>query len=60
MARHYGGRYAKPVIVSNAENLPVVRKRAEEMGVLLIDAIHKMTLDEFVGVFQRNFPGKDV
>ena len=60
MARHYGGRYAKPVIVSNAENLPVVRKRAEEMGELLIDAIHKMTLDECVGVFQRNFPGKDV
>jgi len=56
MARHYGGRYARAAIVSNVENLPAVRKRAEEMGILMIDALHKRPLDAIVKLFQRHFP----
>ena len=59
MARHYGGCYTRPVIVSNAENLPVVRKRAEEMGVLMIDALYHKTLDELVELLRRNFPAQE-
>ena len=56
MTRHYGGRYARAAIVSNVENLPVIRKRAQEMGVLLIDEVYKLSLDEFTGIFRTQCP----
>ena len=56
MARHYGGRYARSVIVSNVENLPVIRNRAQEMGILLIDEVYKLPLEAFIRIFRAHFP----
>lgn len=56
MARHYGGRYARAAIVSNVENLPAVRKRAKEMGILMADALYKHSLTEFIQLFRTHFP----
>lgn len=56
MTRHYGGRYARPAIVSNVENLPVIRKRAQDMGILLIDEVYKLSLEEFTAIFRTQFP----
>ena len=47
MARHFGGKYAIPVMVSTVENKPAIRARAAEMGVVLIDDVGKMTAAEF-------------
>lgn len=47
MARHFGGRYAVPALVSTAENKPNIRARAAEMGVILIDGVGKLTAAEF-------------
>ena len=56
MARHYGGRYARAAIVSNADNLPAIRLRAKEMGILLVDELSRRSLDEVVRVFRTHFP----
>lgn len=56
MAKHYGGRYARPVIVSSVENLPNIALRAKEMGILLIENVQNMSLDEFVNCFRKEFP----
>lgn len=46
MAKHYGGKYAIPVLVSSLDSFPAVAERAEEMGVLLIDHVAEKTLKE--------------
>lgn len=58
MAKHYGGRHARPVIVSSVENLPNIRLRAEEMGILLIENVQELTLEEFTGRFRDAFPAR--
>lgn len=58
MARHYGGRHARPVIVSSVENLPNIRLRAEEMGILLIENVQALTLEEFTERFRAAFPAQ--
>lgn len=58
MAKHYGGRYARPAIVSSVESMPNVRLRAEEMGIVLIENVQAMSLDEFTDCFRRHFSCK--
>ena len=58
MAKHYGGRYARPVIVSSVENLPNIALRAREMGILLIENVQNMSLDAFVEAFRKEFPSR--
>ena len=55
MAKHYGGRYARGAIVSSVECQPNVRLRAEEMGIVLIDNVQELSLDEFTAEFRRHF-----
>lgn len=55
MAAHYGGRHAKPVIISNASTNPAVRDRAKDMGVLVIDALHELTFEQFIALLRRRF-----
>lgn len=56
MAKHYGGRHARPVIVSSVENLPNIRLRAEEMGVLLIEDVQSLSPEAFSDRFRSAFP----
>lgn len=55
MAKHYGGRHARPVIVSSVKNLENIRLRAEEMGVLLIEDVQSLTTEAFSDRFRRAF-----
>lgn len=55
MARHYGGRYAIPVLISTAESFPAVAERASEMGVVLIEQVAGQTLRELKETFVRVF-----
>ena len=55
MTKHYGGRHARGAIVSSVECVPNVRLRAEEMGIVLIDNVQAMSLEEFTEEFRRHF-----
>ena len=55
MAKHYGGRHARGAIVSSVECQPNVRLRAEEMGIVLIDNVQALSLEEFTDCFRRHF-----
>lgn len=55
MAKHYGGRHARGAIVSSVECMPNVRLRAEEMGIVLIENVQAMSLEEFTDCFRRHF-----
>lgn len=50
MTRHFGGRYAVPVVASTVKNGDVLRARAREMGITLIDGISEMTCEQFTEV----------
>lgn len=51
VADRFGGPYVKKVLVcsdlAKYYNAPVIRARAEEMGIELIDNVKKLTLSEF-------------
>ncbi|MBQ7040111.1 MAG: hypothetical protein IJN39_06040, partial [Clostridia bacterium] len=43
----YCGKYAVPVIVSNAKNLPAIEKRAKSMGIALVQNVADKTYEHF-------------
>lgn len=47
MARHFGGTYAVPVMISTAKNSEAICARAREMGVVLIDRVRELTAEQF-------------
>ncbi len=47
MAKHYGGKYARPALFSSTLASPSVRRRAKEMGILLLDGIAGISFAEF-------------
>ncbi len=55
MAKHYGGRYAIPVIVTALDSFPAVSERADEMDVILIDRASEKTLKEMKECFTKAF-----
>ena len=55
MARHFGGKYALPVLVAATDSNPVLRVRAEESGILLIDNVGSMTAKEFTERLSQAF-----
>lgn len=55
MARHYGGAYARPVLLSGAKNTAVIRNRAKEMGILLLDDICGKSIDELIACWRLLF-----
>ena len=56
MARHYGGKYAKAVLLSSVFASPGVKKRAEEMGIILMDGLSHCSYQELVLRFRQLFP----
>lgn len=55
MARHFGGAYAVPVLVAAAESNSVLRARAAESGILLVDNVSAMTAEQFMEELRRVF-----
>ena len=47
VARYYGGKYAKPVILSSVKAKPAIKNRAKESEIILIDDIANLAEDEF-------------
>ena len=56
MARHYGGIYAKPVLLSGAKNSQTIRNRAKEMGIIFLDDICSKSADELIAYWRFLFP----
>jgi hypothetical protein len=56
MARHYGGVYAKPVLLSGAKNTLSIRNRAKEMGIIFLDDICSKSADELIAYWRFLFP----
>ena len=51
VAEHFGTRYAKKVLVAtdlqkNYSSLRFFKSRADEMGITIIDGVHRMTFGE--------------
>lgn len=53
MARHFGGRYAVPMVFSSMRTGDAVRIRAEEMGVVLLDNLGRLSADGIVDALRR-------
>ncbi len=57
MAKHYGGYYSTPMLLTTGRGTPTVRQRAEEMGIILIDGIRSlspgMLAEKFRLLFQQ-------
>ena len=53
MARHFGGRYAVPMVFSSMRTGDAVRIRAEEMGVVLLDNLGRLSADGTVDALRR-------
>jgi hypothetical protein len=58
MAKHYGGYFATPVLFSSGKASPTVRKRAAEMGIVLIDSIRHLDLSSFAALIKRRLGRK--
>ncbi len=56
MAKHYGGQYATPMLLATGRASPTVKKRAAEMGIVLIDRIRFRSLEELCTLFAKHFP----
>ncbi len=55
MAKHYGGYYATPALFCSGNATEGVKKRAKEMGVVLIDGIRYKTPEVMVPLLQNRF-----
>ena len=55
MAKHFGGKYAIPVIVSSVNSNLSIRNRAREMGIVLIYGISTISRNEFSTLLSRKF-----
>ncbi len=47
MTKHYGGRYAKALLVTTSRGSTALRKRAEAMGIKLIENVPALSLAAF-------------
>lgn len=53
MAKHYGGYFATPMLFATGRASPTVRKRAAEMGIVLIDSIRHLDLPSFTSLIKK-------
>ncbi len=57
MAKHYGGFYAIPAAISSYRASPSLKKRADEMGVILLDALAERSYDDMIRLWKAHFNG---
>lgn len=55
MAKHYGGYFATPALFTSGKATETVRRRAAEMGIVLIDSIRHKSPSEMVRLLHRSF-----
>lgn len=55
MARHYGGFFATPMLLTSARASDAVRERAREMEIVLIDGIRDMSFEKTVEKLKKAF-----
>ena len=55
MAKHYGGYFATPALFSSGRATESIRKRAKEMGIVLIDGIRFKTPEQMKLLLQKKF-----
>lgn len=55
MAKHYGGFFATPALFASGRATDSVRKRAAEMGVVLLDGIRFEPAEKMVGSLKKHF-----
>ena len=58
MTRHFGGRYAVPVLVTTAWCSDSIRTRAREMGVVLIDNLRNLSGEAFCRKLKSRLCGR--
>ncbi len=56
MAKHYGGIFATPILFSSGRASVTCRKRAKEMGIILIDNVSTLSFGAISERFQKEFP----
>lgn len=59
MARHFGGPHAKAVLISGVRNRRSIHRRAEEMGVLLLDNVCEGGAEGLTEQFRAHFSQKE-
>ncbi len=55
MAKHYGGYYATPALFCSGNATEGIRKRAAEMGIVLIDGIRYKSSEQMALLLQKKF-----
>ncbi|MBQ3074819.1 MAG: hypothetical protein IJC26_02010 [Clostridia bacterium] len=55
MAKHYGGYFATPALFTSEKATDTVKKRAIEMGIVLIDGIRYVSREEMVRLLKSRF-----
>jgi len=55
MAKHYGGFFATPALFCSGNASEGLKKRAEEMGVVLIDGIRSKAPDQMIPLIKKKF-----
>lgn len=55
MAKHYGGHFATPALFCSGKATEGVKKRAAEMGVVLIDGIRAKTPETMISMLKKCF-----
>lgn len=55
MAKHYGGFFSTPVLFSSGKASLTVKKRAKEMGIILIDSVSTLSLGAISARLQKEF-----
>jgi hypothetical protein len=59
MARHFGGPYARAMVVSAVKNRRSIHNRAMEMGILLIDNVCAQNINALSETLRRYFPPRE-
>ncbi|MBE6712234.1 MAG: hypothetical protein E7580_01800 [Ruminococcaceae bacterium] len=58
MAKHYGGYFATPALFASGRATETVKKRADEMGIVLIDGIRFKTPEQMTVIMKNTFSEK--
>jgi len=59
MAKHFGGRRARPVLISAVRNRRSIHNRAKEMGILLLDDVCASGPSGLARKLKKHFPDQE-